>query len=109
MPLGSGRRQTVFSASSAIAAVCIKKAEFDVPSTLSILANQYDLTKRELAVLVASVDFGTVPQVAAVMGLSAETVKTHLKSIYQKTGARRQGDLVKLAAGIASPFAPSRT
>jgi len=32
-------------------------------------------------------------------------VKTHLQRLFAKTGATRQADLVKLAAGCANPLA----
>ncbi len=41
---------------------------------------------------------------ADILGLSEETIKSHLKSIFRKTGATRQADLLKLVAGAASPF-----
>jgi DNA-binding CsgD family transcriptional regulator len=31
-------------------------------------------------------------------------VKTHLHRVFEKTGAKRQADLVKLMAGYASPL-----
>jgi hypothetical protein len=31
-------------------------------------------------------------------------VKTHLSRLYEKTGTRRQADLVKLVAGFVNPF-----
>ena len=37
--------------------------------------------------------------------LGENTVKTHLRHIFDKTGARNQVDLVKLVAGLSSPLA----
>jgi DNA-binding CsgD family transcriptional regulator len=42
-----------------------------------------------------------VPEVAPVLGISEQTVKTHLHRIYEKTATRRQADLVKLVASYA--------
>lgn len=56
----------------------------------------------ELRVLFAIVEVGGVPQVAEVLGIAASTVKTHLGRVYEKTGAARQVDLVKLVAGFSS-------
>jgi len=53
-------------------------------------------------VLFAIVEVGGVPQVAEVLGIAASTVKTHLGRVYEKTGAARQVDLVKLVAGFSS-------
>jgi len=49
----------------------------------------------------AIVEIGGVPEVAPVLGISDQTVKTHLHRIYEKTGTKRQADLVKLVAGYS--------
>jgi DNA-binding NarL/FixJ family response regulator len=58
-----------------------------------------------MRVLMAIVNIGGVPDVAPVLGVSEATVKTHLQHIFEKTGASRQADLVKLVAGFLSPLA----
>ena len=65
----------------------------------------FRLTPSELRVLMAIVEFGGVPDIAAKLGIAETTVKTHLGRLFEKTGARRQADLVKIAAGFAVPFA----
>jgi DNA-binding CsgD family transcriptional regulator len=42
--------------------------------------------------------------VAEVLGIADTTVKTHLSHLYEKTGAGRQADLVKLVAGFSNPI-----
>ena len=54
--------------------------------------------------LFAIIEVGGVPQVAAVLGVSEDTVKTHLKRVFAKTDTKRQADLVKLIAGYANPL-----
>jgi DNA-binding CsgD family transcriptional regulator len=51
------------------------------------------------------VQLGGVPEVAPVLGISETTVKTHLQHVFDKTGTRRQADLVKLVAGYMNPLA----
>jgi DNA-binding NarL/FixJ family response regulator len=51
----------------------------------------------------AIVEVGGVPEVAEALGIGESTVKTHLGRVYEKTGAHRQADLVKLFAGYTSP------
>jgi DNA-binding CsgD family transcriptional regulator len=63
------------------------------------------LTPAELRVLMASLDAGGAPEIAAVLGLSPATVRTHLRHLFQKTDSHRQADLVKLVAGFMSPLA----
>jgi len=43
-----------------------------------------------------------VPEVAAILGLGQQTVKTHLKRLFAKTGTARQAELVKLVAGYSN-------
>ena len=102
LPLTSGARRRAGAAHGAVAAIFVRKAELEVPSALETIAQTYELTSRELSVLLGIVEIGGVPEVAAVLGLTEATVKTYLKSVFQKTGARRQADLVKLVAGLAS-------
>jgi hypothetical protein len=47
---------------------------------------------------------GGVPDIAAALGISGSTVRTHLKRLFEKTSTHRQVDLVKLVASHASPF-----
>jgi len=41
-------------------------------------------------------DEGGVAAIAAALHLSPATVRTHLRHVFEKTGVRRQADLVKL-------------
>ncbi|SFH94888.1 helix-turn-helix transcriptional regulator [Bradyrhizobium sp. cf659] len=69
------------------------------------IAAAFRLTPSELRVLMAIVEIGGVPDIAAKLGIAETTVKTHLGRLFEKTGAGRQADLVKIAAGFAVPFA----
>ena len=65
----------------------------------------FKLTPSELRVLMAIVELGGVSDIAAKLGIAETTVKTHLGRLFEKTGAGRQADLVKIAGGFAAPFA----
>lgn len=69
------------------------------------IAAAFRLTPSELRILMAIVELGGVPDIAAKLGIAETTVKTHLGRLFEKTGAGRQADLVKIAAGFAVPFA----
>ncbi|MGY8631196.1 LuxR C-terminal-related transcriptional regulator [Bradyrhizobium sp. 14AA] len=69
------------------------------------IATAFRLTPSELRVLMAIIEIGGVPDIAARLGIAETTVKTHLGRLFEKTGAGRQADLVKIAAGFAVPFA----
>jgi DNA-binding CsgD family transcriptional regulator len=104
LPLTSGARRKAGIAYSAVAAVFVRKATLDQPYPLEALATAYRLTPAELRVVVAIVQVVGVPEAAAALGISEPTVKTHLQRIFDKTGAKRQADLVKLVAGYMSPL-----
>ena len=108
LPLTSGARLRTVAVYDVTAAIFVHRAGLDLPSPLAGLAELYGLSPREMSVLLAIVEIGGVPAVAATLGLSPKTVKGYLRGIFQKTGARRQADLVKLAAGLANPFAAPR-
>lgn len=90
---------------TAAAALFVRRAIFEIPSTLDALGKAFKLTPTELRVLSAIVDMGGVPEVAAALGVAATTIKTHLSRLFEKTGATRQADLVKLVAGYTTPLA----
>src|SRR5215471_18315261 len=96
-------RLMIFCARSAAAALLVRKAALEIPSAPDVIAKAYHLTPTELRVLMAIVEVGGVPEVAVALGIAETTVKTHLSRVFQKTGATRQADLVKLAAGFANP------
>ena len=105
LPLTSGNRRETASAYGAVAALFVHKASINLPSQPESISRHYQLTPTELRVLLAIVEVGGVPEVAEALGIAATTVKTHLGSLYGKTGVSRQADLVKLVAGFASPLA----
>jgi len=103
LPLASKSRRRV-AGGQADAVIFVTKASIDALSPPRIIANAYRLTPTELRVLLAIVEVGGVPEVAATLGVAEGTVKSHLKGVYAKTGATRQADLVKLVAGYANPL-----
>jgi len=105
LPLTSGARRLAGAAYTATAALFVRKAAMAGPSAPEAIAKAYRMTATELRVLLAIVEIGGVPEVAAALGIADTTVKTHLGRLFTKTGAGRQADLVKLVAGFATPLA----
>jgi DNA-binding CsgD family transcriptional regulator len=101
LPLTSGSRRSAGTSYSATAAMFVRKAALDLPSPPEAVAQQFKLTAAEIRVLFAIVEFGNVPEIAPVLGISEQTVKSHLHHIYEKTMTRRQADLVKLVAAYS--------
>jgi len=105
LPLTSGARREAGLAYNAVAALFVRKATLQVYSPAEVIGTMYKLTPTELRVLLAIVDVGGVPEVAAALGVAATTIKTHLGRLFAKTGVARQADLVKLVAGFSTPLA----
>jgi len=102
LSLTSGIRRQAARGYAAVAAVFVHKAVLQRPTLIEAVAAHFELTPAELRVLFAIVEVGGVSQVAAVLGISEDTVKTHLRHVFAKTDTNRQADLVKLIAGYAN-------
>ena len=63
----------------------------------SLSLGESPLTGRERDVLAATVDGGTIAEIAARLFLSEGTVRNHLSSVIGKTGARTRADAVRIA------------
>ncbi|WP_245330525.1 helix-turn-helix transcriptional regulator [Bradyrhizobium sp. AS23.2] len=104
LPLTSGARRRAGRTYTAAAALFVRRAALEVPSAFEVIGKMFKLTPTELRVLLAIVEVGGVPEVAAALGVAVTTIKTHLGRLFEKTGATRQADLVKLVAGYATPL-----
>ncbi len=105
LPLTSGARRIAGVTGGAAAALFVRPAEMAVYSRSELVAKTFKLTPTESRVLLAIVEIGGIPEVAAALGVAETTVRTHVGRLFQKTGASRQADLVKLVAGYRSPLA----
>jgi DNA-binding CsgD family transcriptional regulator len=104
LPLTSGARLRAGVAYTAVAALFIRKATLETPSAPEVIGRTFKLTPTELRVLLAVVEVGGVPEVAAALGVAETTIKTHVSRLFEKTGAGRQADLIKLVAGYSTPL-----
>ncbi|WP_262048446.1 helix-turn-helix transcriptional regulator [Bradyrhizobium sp. Bra78] len=99
------KRDRSLSRDIAATALFVQKASTMPSLAADAIAAAFRLTPSELRVLMAIIEIGGVPDIAAKLGIAETTVKTHLGRLFEKTGAGRQADLVKIAAGFAVPFA----
>jgi DNA-binding CsgD family transcriptional regulator len=104
LPLTPATRTGIGMACKAVAALFVRKVALDSRCG-ELVARTFELTPAELRVLLTIVEVGGVPETSAALGIAESTVKTHLHRVFDKTGARRQADLVKLAAGFSNPLA----
>jgi DNA-binding CsgD family transcriptional regulator len=102
LPLTAGENRKAGTASNAVAALFVRKAELEAEPSSEVIGRTYKLTPTELRVLRAIVNVGGVRQVAGNLGVADTTIKTHLGRLFEKTGVSRQADLVKLVAGYSS-------
>ena len=91
LPLSSGARRSAGVGYAAAAVLFVQKAALATRSPPEAIAKTYRLTAMEVRVLLAIVEIGGVPDVAETLGIGESTVKTHLKRLYEKTGARTAG------------------
>lgn len=104
LPLTSGARRRAGTAYTAVAALFIRKATLAMSSRSEVIGKAFKLTPTELRVLLAIAEVGGVPEVAAMLGVADTTVRTHVSRLFEKTGAKRQADLVRLVAGYSTPL-----
>ncbi|UPK33041.1 helix-turn-helix transcriptional regulator [Bradyrhizobium sp. 186] len=107
LPLTSGTRRRAGVAYSAVAALFVRKVALTIPPCSEVIGKAFKLTPTELRVLLAIVELGGVPEVAAALGVADSTIRTHVSRLFEKTGTARQADFVKLVAGYATPLRES--
>ena len=102
LPLGYGRmRHGLAPRATAVLFISAAGAAPRMPS--DAIALLYDLTPAERRILELIVAGRTRAEIARTLGIAASTAKTHLLRLFDKTGCKRQADLVRLAARLAAP------
>lgn len=76
--------------------------------SLAGIGESFNLTPAETRTLERLVQGGTVSEVAAAIGISENTVKTHLQNIFSKTETSGQKDLLRLVNELRAPLRLSR-
>ncbi len=74
----------------------------------SVLRDAFALTKSEAALAQALMGGRTLRMIAETSGRSFNTVRSHLARLMEKTGTRKQADLVRLLNDVAT-FGPARS
>ncbi|WP_246755000.1 MULTISPECIES: helix-turn-helix transcriptional regulator [Rhizobium] len=87
----------------ATAALFVTPADRPISLPFDAFAALYGLTPAEVRIAEMLVAGRTRREISDELGLGSATVKTHLLRVFEKTGVRRQVDLVRLVASFASP------
>jgi DNA-binding CsgD family transcriptional regulator/PAS domain-containing protein len=88
---------------SAAAAVFVTSASGPPRLPHDALNQLYDLTPAEIRIFELICEGHTRDAISALLGVSVSTVKSHLIHVFEKTGCRRQVDLVRLAKSLTFP------
>ncbi|MFT3977068.1 MAG: hypothetical protein QM688_08160 [Sphingomonas bacterium] len=75
------------------------------PVDAAALEALHGLTRSEARLAAALAGGESIAEAAARIGLTIETARNYSKRIYAKTGARGQGDLIRLLLGGAAALA----
>lgn len=78
------------------AAMYINDPERPISIDARTLASLYQLSSTEAKIAIALANGASVEEIAASQNRSTHTVRSHLKSLFQKTGTGNQTELVKL-------------
>jgi DNA-binding CsgD family transcriptional regulator len=87
----------------ATAALFIAPATVPTQMPSEALALLYDLTPAEKRICELIAEGHPQSEIATTLGIARSTVKFHVLSIFEKTGCKRQVDLLKLADSLRSP------
>ncbi|MEJ0011702.1 MAG: helix-turn-helix transcriptional regulator [Bauldia sp.] len=103
LPLNRGAMRRGL-AQRAVAAVFVAPALGAAPLPKDALALLYDLTPAEARIFELIVAGQTQREMSNTLGVAGSTVKSHVLSLFNKTGCSRQVDLVRLANAMSPPI-----
>lgn len=87
------------------AIVLLSDPEASVSISPETIATLFGLTAAESAICVQLVNGATLDEAGAALGIKRNTVRAHLRSIFEKTGVDRQSRLVRLILNSVVPVA----
>lgn len=84
-------------------AVIVNRQGPELPAVGRAIADAYQLTPRELSVLMPLLEGRTIEVTADALGIGLSTAKTHLNRIFRKTDTSRQAELVQKILRLLPP------
>jgi DNA-binding CsgD family transcriptional regulator len=91
-----------------VAGLVLDDTALDASKPVDRIAQHYGLARSERDVLLTVVDGCGLTEAAETLSISHSTLKTYLRRLFEKTGTRRQMDLIRLCAAFHSPFRDRR-
>lgn len=101
MPLTRARSPR---ADAAVAALFLTNPAAPSRAPIAAFVERFGLTPSETRVLVALLEGKNPRAIAAAQGIAMPTVRTHLRHLYDKTGASGQADVVRLVASLGPAY-----
>jgi DNA-binding CsgD family transcriptional regulator len=98
-PIGRGAAALTFSIAAPVAAIFVSDPESEPATPATMLRTFYGFTPAETRLASELLKDRTVEESAQTLGISINTARTQLTRLFEKTGTRRQSELVRLLAG----------
>jgi DNA-binding CsgD family transcriptional regulator len=102
LPLGKSDHRRALGPGHA--AVFVGKAGASLPPSLEVLSALSGLTTREARIALKIADGSTPTQAAEELGVTMNTMRTHLSHIFDKTGVNSQPGLVRYVSNLSMPL-----
>lgn len=109
LPVADGQRSNLLSPWSARWAVFTQEPGITPQIPGEAFARLYGLTGGELRTILAIAPGLGVREAADLLGLTEGTVRTHLHHVFEKTGTKRQAELIKLMISAGAPIGSPST
>jgi DNA-binding CsgD family transcriptional regulator len=103
LPLGRSERRRALG--PGMAAVFVSTSAQGIPPAVEVLSALSGLTSREARIALMITDGRAPSEAAASLGISINTVRTHIANIFEKTGVNSQVGLVRFVTGLSLPLA----
>ncbi|MEO8241178.1 MAG: hypothetical protein ABI832_02640 [bacterium] len=87
-----------------IAAIFLHPAHFNAKAALDLITQRHNLTAREADIVRSLIGADTVADAASLEGIGTSTARSHLHSVFAKTGTAHQADLTRLLASLLLPL-----
>jgi DNA-binding CsgD family transcriptional regulator len=103
LPLARGEQRGRLMRRAA-AAIFVMPADTPQPVDLAVVARMFSLTPAEGRVLSHLAASANIPEVAAMLGISEATAKTHRTRLFAKMGVSRRAELLVMLAQLIPPL-----